>query len=1211
MSYQVHNFRTGDVIEAAPVNEMDAQIQLNEQNIGTKVSISDVGVANGIAELDSSGKVPASQLPSYVDDVVEYASVSEFPATGETGKIYVAIDTGKTYRWGGSEYIEISASLALGETSSTAYRGDRGKAAYDHATAKGSAFESGFYKIQTNTEGHVTGVQNVVKSDITSLGIPGEHQDISGKADKVENATNRNFAALDSNGNLIDSGHKHSDYLTQHQDISGKADKVENATSGNFASLDSNGNIVDSGHKHSDYLTQHQDISGKIDVTEKGAANGVAELDENGKVPSSQLPGYVDDVEEYDAEDCSVWTEWVSGHSYAVGDMVKVTSGATVTGYVCIKANSSSTIEDDEWRVATQFPAQGESGKIYVATSTNITYRWAGSAYVEISASLALGETSATAYRGDRGKTAYDHATDANRVTTAQAEGFYKVAVTSEGHVKSVSAVQKSDITALGIPAGSTYTYIKYAANEPTADSDMKTTPDQWIGIAVSASTTAPTSYTDYTWYKFKGETGATGATGNGIASAILNNDYTLTITFTDGTSYTSPSIRGETGATGATGTSAYVHIRYAADEPTQDSDMETTADEWIGVYSGTSATAPTTYTSYTWYKIKGDTGNAGTDAYVYIRYAASEPTQDSDMKTTADAWMGIYSGSASTAPTTYTSYTWYKIKGDIEGITMNGSAVTVDQNGIADLGTVITDVSDKADKTDTVLNTTLSRGRKDGSTVGTGSFAFGNNLTASGNYSHAEGGKSASEDTKTYNNVSYNYGATGAMSHVEGENNIAYGPDSHSEGLANMSIGIVSHTEGANNVASGMYSHAEGYGTTASASQSHAEGNYTLASGDRSHAEGDYSKATGVYSHAEGGYAVAAGSYSHSEGDNTLAYGNRSHAEGMYNIAYGEASRVSGKYSVGDFDSWSGWVSGTSYAVGDKVKITTTISNKTVAKGYVCTTANSDTEFTSSKWSEVTNGLYAEVVGNGTSENSRSNARSLDWAGNEYLKGDIYVGCNADSSGGTKLYNAVEEYASESSFPATGETGKIYIADDNDELFRWDTTSSDYVSVGGGGGGGGSSGLHKVSLSIATTDWTSVTGGYSATVTDSNIGSSSEEIVIYDDSIDSYLESNIRYTKDASNNALTFTVTTMPTGTISGRILVITGGIDYDTKLNANQGSANSGKFMKVGSDGALEPANISELPAVTSSDNGKFLCVSNGAWAAVTMQAWQGGSY
>lgn len=79
------------------------------------------------------GKVPSSQLPSYVDDVLEFANLASFPATGENGKIYIAIDTNITYRWTGNGYAEISASLALGETSSTAYRGDRGKIAYDHS----------------------------------------------------------------------------------------------------------------------------------------------------------------------------------------------------------------------------------------------------------------------------------------------------------------------------------------------------------------------------------------------------------------------------------------------------------------------------------------------------------------------------------------------------------------------------------------------------------------------------------------------------------------------------------------------------------------------------------------------------------------------------------------------------------------------------------------------------------------------------------------------------------------------------------------------------------------------------------------------------------------------------------------------------------------------------------------------------------------------
>lgn len=90
------------------------------------------------AYLGGDGKIPAALLPSYVDDVLEYTTLSSFPASGETGKIYVALDSNKCYRWGGSGYVEISQSIALGETSATAYRGDRGKIAYDHSQATGN-----------------------------------------------------------------------------------------------------------------------------------------------------------------------------------------------------------------------------------------------------------------------------------------------------------------------------------------------------------------------------------------------------------------------------------------------------------------------------------------------------------------------------------------------------------------------------------------------------------------------------------------------------------------------------------------------------------------------------------------------------------------------------------------------------------------------------------------------------------------------------------------------------------------------------------------------------------------------------------------------------------------------------------------------------------------------------------------------------------------
>ena len=110
------------------VNITKANVGLGNVTNDAQVKRSEMGVANGVATLDADGKVPAAQLPSYVDDVLEFDKKASFPATGEADKIYVAKDTNLTYRWSGTAYVEISVSLALGETSSTAYAGDKGKA---------------------------------------------------------------------------------------------------------------------------------------------------------------------------------------------------------------------------------------------------------------------------------------------------------------------------------------------------------------------------------------------------------------------------------------------------------------------------------------------------------------------------------------------------------------------------------------------------------------------------------------------------------------------------------------------------------------------------------------------------------------------------------------------------------------------------------------------------------------------------------------------------------------------------------------------------------------------------------------------------------------------------------------------------------------------------------------------------------------------------
>lgn len=173
------------------------------------------GAINGVASLDENGKIPVAQLPSYVDDIIEgyyyqgafYNEVNHTTAiSGESGKIYVDLTEGgarQVYRWGGTSYTAIPIGLALGETASTAYAGDKGAAAYAHAvTNKGSAFASGFYKITTNNEGHVTAATAVEKSDITSLGIPGF--DTTYEMDGTYNASTNKVATVSTITNAVE-----------------------------------------------------------------------------------------------------------------------------------------------------------------------------------------------------------------------------------------------------------------------------------------------------------------------------------------------------------------------------------------------------------------------------------------------------------------------------------------------------------------------------------------------------------------------------------------------------------------------------------------------------------------------------------------------------------------------------------------------------------------------------------------------------------------------------------------------------------------------------------------------------------------------------------------------------------------------------------------------------------------------------------------------
>lgn len=134
--------------------KVDQLVDGGESAAAVSVKLNDFiatkGQAEGLATLNEAGKIPESQLPSYVDDVVEAATQSALPTTGESGKIYVTTDTNLTYRWSGTGYVEISPSIALGETASTAYAGDKGKTVTDALTA---------HKADTSNPHSVTKIQ--------------------------------------------------------------------------------------------------------------------------------------------------------------------------------------------------------------------------------------------------------------------------------------------------------------------------------------------------------------------------------------------------------------------------------------------------------------------------------------------------------------------------------------------------------------------------------------------------------------------------------------------------------------------------------------------------------------------------------------------------------------------------------------------------------------------------------------------------------------------------------------------------------------------------------------------------------------------------------------------------------------------------------------------------------------------------------------------
>ncbi len=237
-----------------------------------------------------------------------------------------------------------------------------------------------------------------------------------------------------------------------------------------------------------------------------------------------------------------------------------------------------------------------------------------------------------------------------------------------------------------------------------------------------------------------------------------------------------------------------------------------------------------------------------------------------------------------------------------------------------------------------------------------TGPLAIGSNSVTSGTLSFAQGFATAS----------------GEYSHAEGYGTTASAFNAHAEGYQSTASGNTSHAEGDGCVASGITSHAECSHTTASGHRSHAEGYQTTSSGENSHSEGHQTTASGGTSHAEGSTTESRGHRSHAEGWGSVTSNGQAHAEGLFTVAQGRSQHTEGEANIID----------------------------------TTTTENSDAR-----------GTYLHIAGNGSVASggqvqSRSNAYTLDWSGNGWFAGDVYVGSTSGTNkdaGSKKL--ATEEY--------------------------------------------------------------------------------------------------------------------------------------------------------------------------------------------------------
>ena len=398
--------------------------------------ISTKGQPGGLAELDSTGKVPAAQLPSYVDDVLEFSTKDQFPQTGETGKIYVAKDTNLTYRWTGTQYLEISQSLALGETPSTAYPGDKGKANRDALNSMPTKLTS--YLTPTTSTGELVKINyKYAAKDGLNYG-PLQDDNID-----IPSATTTNAGAM----SAIDKG-RLDDLYNEFGSIQNPGDKLDSLPKNLVTGVDAtsrNATSVTINYKQSDLSTASNSYANPItksqtipsaNQTQAGVmtASDKQNLDVN-------IPNRITNLDNKVTTEVDRLEQLIESSSSEITNDLNVEIQARKDGDAQLQTNINNLQSTMNTELAKKV------GKVTVAGSGNA-----------VTTASISGDT-LTLTKG----ATYNNYVHPAGSAPSKASGFYKFSTDSTSHISGVTAVTKADITALGIPAQNTNTTYTFA----------------------------------------------------------------------------------------------------------------------------------------------------------------------------------------------------------------------------------------------------------------------------------------------------------------------------------------------------------------------------------------------------------------------------------------------------------------------------------------------------------------------------------------------------------------------------------------------------------------------------------------------------------------------------------------------------------------------------------------------------------------------------